>query len=737
MPRQRPPTLRTRARIAVSACGWIACLLLSAAPAAAQRDRVRIDAEFGWGGDLLVADSFSPVRVTLSGAEEPLGGFLTMTFGQDATQRVRLVVPAAVTPGRPATYEFVAALPPDLRTVTFTMVDERGDRLGRALYGDGMNSRSRPLPTTPVPRSVPVVSAGRSAPYLTRPGARVQPQESELQDLWRGARAVEHGLDELPTVWAAYTGLAALVVDADAATRIDPLALEAIRTWVGSGGRLVLVADEPGAILDAWFAPDTPPVVLGGQAEHPTPPALRDVVAHAIESNDPELPEIEPLGDRVAARAVRLTAPGIGHGWRTGMATGDGADLVALGPWGSGWIIVLGCDPERMPSVISSRSAGVVWRHVLADAVAPWLERVEVTDFDRVAFFGWDRDGDEAQAIERAFDPLTATGVPIDLIFAFIVVGMFGLALAVGPVNASLLRRRDLGQFAWLASLGWITLGAAAAWIAPLALRGSPTLIVRTYGEDLVLPLPGSGGGSRWSTVATGTFASNSQVIPMEGADARGFWRGVSPLYGQSAAGAGATIVMPQANAGVDGWFQRGGRPESIAQNMWSVRTMLSIEPTSLALGVSVTREGSGWRVSVTGIPDDAELGPVLLETATTTHALPLEPAGQGWSGLTGADLGRGYMGSTEWRAEPGPTSEANALARLEAALHLPGVWQRAQAAEARIASGRWVTLHLLLEQRSGDIAPARRGIEHRTTRAVRVLVPLEPFDHLTDGDDS
>jgi len=91
-------------------------------------------------------------------------------------------------------------------------------------------------------------------------------------------------------------------------------------------------------------------------------------------------------------------------------------------------------------------------------------------------------------------------------------------------------------------------------------------------------------------------MTNSSGRVRLDDADRRGFWRGVSPLWtGETQIGPAFETV--QTSAGVEGWRQRGGAPEHLTQNQWSLRTSLALEPTGLPLFATATPEGDGWRV--------------------------------------------------------------------------------------------------------------------------------------------
>src|SRR5690606_829547 len=157
--------------------------------------------------------------------------------------------------------------------------------------------------------------------------------------------------DDRPLPWVGYEGVQGLVVTAlssgAAARSAVPRALEAVQTWVRSGGRLVVLADGPGDAWRQWLPDEARGMVsLDAPGDGPLPPAVAAAVRRAAQitatrltadpENDSLRIDVPPPAERATQRVIRLTEAGREAGWTLRWVS-DGAEdvdrgLIAEGP---------------------------------------------------------------------------------------------------------------------------------------------------------------------------------------------------------------------------------------------------------------------------------------------------------------------------------------------------------------------------------------------------------------------
>lgn len=759
------------------------------------RRPIAITARFGWD-DSMPAERFAPIWITIDPGARALDGAVSLTLPQDAVQEVRLITPFAAAPGRPATVEFAASLPATASRCTVEVRDRTGRVVASQVWAPSPTSRQLMFPPGLFLYDDELVSVGvESLPIAARawsPGLGPVPTRQistwgggsspQVNDLFRHVHVVDMPPAQLPTAWIAYDSLRCLVLDAEATPLIPPAAVQAIKDWVSDGGRLVLIADEPGSAWVEWLAgqPGTDPtegseqswlpIQLGELASLAPPAALSRAATEAVR------PEGEPgqldLKRRLGVRPAMIEPRGRAMGWRThweldaapesdtGEAGGSAprSALIAEGPVGLGFVCVVGFDPADVVLGADRAATAAIWKHVLAGALAPFApdqDRRDVTP----GWFGQLGSGDHGPAragMTAGLDYLADVPVPSGGVFYLIVGACLGLALLIGPVDAALRKRLGLRpEASWLRALACIGLASAAAYIIPGIGREGAGRLGRLCVVDQIHDSRGMARFSR-QTALTGIFSARAGAATISDDDAAAWWRGVSTVstfyYGRQPRITSQPITLTVADiqrraGGSDpglrppvatGSLGRSGLPRSIPMPMNTFRTLMERGVGSLPLGVIASaRPDGGWTISIAGLPEQGRITMAQLAIGEQEFDLnfTLEPVSEHQVATSGLARDRtkpnpawrevvaGLPG--ELRSGYSPPRAAGALERMPGqALRLMGPDDRSDALDRLRAAGDWAILYLMIQ---GVPIDARTTAAQGTSRTViaRLALPI------------
>jgi hypothetical protein len=532
------------------------------------------------------ADLWVPVVLTVQAGARPFEGLVVVEFQQDATQVASIATPVAATPGRSSTVRVPLPIPPMCQRVEFSLIDRDGRTHQRLVYSVVPTRDELPLP--------PLYSAGdggawgRGAPLAVGapggPASSISVLATEAGTRTprpRDAGAAVTNLirpEDVPLSWPGLDAVNLLVVEADAAARMDPRSLAAVREWVSAGGRLVILATAAttGREWRLWL----PPAAFGSvvSVEEPSTGPVPDDLARALRARpssirsagaarggrlggfgraavspsraagleDPAAPflpiefrqspvrerpdDAGPGADPLTAdaprpaesfprRLIRLTPEGRSQGWRLRWTYGSDAEggLLADGPVGFGWVAIVGVDPRRAAAVVTNRATLAVWE----DLLDPVRDSIVAADRGTSAFnqFYADTSLKATQAVLDSLSDVPSVGHGA---FVVIAAAMAALALLVGPGDAWWLGRLRRRHRSWMTSIAWIVLAAVVAYKAPLLGRGSsPTVVNRASVVDAVMPAAEGPGSSpaplAWHTSFIGVFAGEGGVHEFEG----------------------------------------------------------------------------------------------------------------------------------------------------------------------------------------------------------------------------
>lgn len=740
---------------------------IPATPTAHPRRPATIEAvRLGWRSNLL-ADCWGPARVYISGnpniAGGAFGGVLEVLYAQDGSQSAQITVPIATTPGRITPVELALALPLNVSQLTLTLYDQFGRIVDSRKYQRGDNSLPATLlDATPLVLAVadrtgvaPSVAKAFAEPGLRAVGAantiaigRPSPSRNPMDDL----ACVTVTADDLPETWAAYEGVAAVVIGTDEIAALPAAKLAALLDWLRSGGCVIARVGAAGAGVSRLLA-DAPGRVEVREAQQLTPgPELERLFAEPTQvEKDAKLIQIQARGrDSVQGRPIALgdAQDPDAKAWRVRWALRDATrvngveteGLLAEGPIGFGWVVLLGIDPPQLASGSDDAPSRIAWREALRNTCAELATRARSSDQYSWGTRGSGSDHSARIATRSVLNALSDAPALGDSAFIVIVLCLLALAGAIGPIDGLVLGRFQKRQLSWATALAWIAVASILAAALPPLLRGGESKLRRLRVVDAI-------GGARpqtiaWQTGVTTLFAGVGGPVRLTPADPAthdtSWFRGISPLFVQPFNSSDplvrfATLQQePPGNAPVAGRSNRIDPNWAMRMGQWTFRTFAEQGPTGAPPGVRVDRilanASDSWTVQL-----PASMG------SFVNGSLRI---GDSWDTLELADgvsdgvvTLRARGGNKEWDVRAALT-RTGAYGDLEfqsgVALELPGARERSRSLDARLASGEWAAVYLRMTAPAPTLRCERLSwtgsgdaYDGREDTIYRLLVPL------------
>ncbi len=778
MTRIRPIAILAAALLAASALAQPPTSLagpeepIPPAPTTGHRRPATIEAvRLGWRGHL-ISDCWSPARIYISGNSPyhngAFGGTLELLYAQDGSQSAQITVPIATTPGRVTPVEVAIALPQNASRLTVTLYNDAGRPVDSRRYSRGSDSLpATVLHATPVVLAVaersgvtPTVTKAFEAPGLRAVGVGANvpnfgqptPARNPLDDM----ASITVTIDDLPESWAAYEGITAVVIGADEIAALPQARLAALRQWILSGGCVITRVGVATTGLAKLFEETPWRVEVLEQRTVAPGSELQRVFGEAIplEKDGKTIETRAALHDSLPSRLLTLgPAPSPtdtdADVWRVRWSPRDttrinGLDtegLLAEGPMGFGWVVVLATDPALLGTGADDAAARAAWRDVMRPVASELASRARDSQEYAWGERGSGPDRSARIALRSTLNHLSS--VPALGDGAFIIIGLclLALAIAVGPFDAIFLGVKRKRQFSWATALVWIGIASIIAAAAPPLVRSGESKLQRLRVVDAIITpdatlayhvgvttiFAGSGG-----TVALTPTTPSAPTAPTTALDSLWF-RGISPLF-----------VQPFDNTDPLSRFatvQRGSASDRARSNQldqaspmrmgqWTFRTLMEQGPSTapaaeLRRPIVLERDGSTWTVR-TALPPGT-LVEAHLRAGQVWQRLTLMPGGE-LRGAGDADTGNWTMRDAIARAEYYRDLDFNCGMALE----LPGVRERSRTIDARLASGRWGVLYLHTNAAPPTLACRRlawagAGEPYASTEETvyRILVPL------------
>lgn len=628
--------------------------------------------EFGYDG-IIVAERWAPVRFILTQHDEPVSGTLTIRYQQDASQDASVTARFSLTPGVPTPVDLTACFQRFTRSMSVVV---RSDA-GRTLLAENLDfdnpKRALDLPFRPplfiesssILLSVGIESLADSASawaavVINRDGPFTEASSEPPPPIAQRMTISSREPGRMFSSWTAYNGIGAMVVRASDFGVFPERARRAILLWQSGGGHLIVLVDDASNAWSQWLGrgDSAPGIAIDEPRSVTAPAAFAGFPAYATLSTL-GAEEIAEPARTINARAITLGPDASARGWRTRFDPPDGSPpLAASGPAGLGTVTILGFDPTRATALRSRNAAAIAWAAVLDRFITePFAGGDDLRRYQSAS----GATEDEQRAIDTLINAgVEGEGIGFGALLAVLAV-LVAFIVAIGPLDAIVLRRLRLRHWAWLSALCWVALASVLAVQIPSLTVGGQTQLSRLAITDAVLDTRADPVAS-WTTALTALYAGKTGAVGPDDARPGVAWRGVSPLEmwqynsrrATSALGPLRLVHRPEIAPG-------GARdtvtPLALSQRGWTARALLDISPDAPPLAARLAPTAGGHRLELLAAAPETRIIAasiiirdrrwVLHEPAT---ASPIELAE-----AEGAVLARASARSLDWIGNPGP----------------------------------------------------------------------------------
>lgn len=727
----------------------LALLLCALAPAHAQlpqRDDEDIIVVPAFGFDAIMpAERWGPIRFTITSPQRHLVGVLSLEYPQDGSQSFVARMPVTLTAGTPTPVDFFVCLPRSVDRITLSMRNDRGRPVfTRTLrVSDPFGPAAPTAPPTFVPPSlvdqrITILSLGiedlhqagglwaRSL-FLPSTWNMGGQQEGDLQFEQR-YRLSTLAPESAFASWAAYDGLVALVADASTFGRLPERTRREVLHYLQSGGTLILRVDDNSDSWRRWLPPASHWDLLAVDELRSVdvPDALAALVPPRAKAAGFQSDTVFDTASALPVRAVRLTPRGGQMGFEPLWAIDAQRSLAARGPVGFGTLVLLGFDPAHLSALRSSIGAAAGWAAVL-DSVITQDHSSTSTAWSYTYSSG--ASGRNAQSIASLVDAAVVGPGISNLALALVVLILIALLMAVGPLDAIVLKLNGKRHWSWLTASVWIALCSGFMLIFPELQRGDASMLDRTVVTDALLD-DHANALTSWKTGLNVAYAGRNGLIGPVDERPGAWWRGVSPVqtwfYQRNANPTLSPLEARQLPLpGPDG-ARSSCLPQLPAQRVWTVRATLDHAADLPPIVARLTQSGSSYSVHL----GQADLRITSLRVILRDKALE----------ATGAEPGQS-VGLKPFRlhiaTEQGGVESFDAFSnsdRVQSALatavlaDLPGPDERTRAIRQMVEGGGYALIAIEYETDQPDLRLV--GADRTRCRgAVRLVVPVIQTD--------
>jgi hypothetical protein len=668
---------------------------------AATSDGVRPGVAISFGfANTFVADAWSPMRISLTGGDDPVAGRVIVEYDHRRGGPMRVVAPYAAAPGQTTPVDVTLPFGAWIQKLTVRIEDDRGRALRLFNFEDWSDFGVGVAPNVLSSGTVFVGAVGApSLDVASREWIRVRTEamqkeieesqddvlsaQQQLQSKLLGSQAAvssgtvlaQIGIEDLSPNPSAYRTLSVLVLGGESLQALSRPTVQAIRTWVESGGRLVVMLDRPGPGYERYL-----------------PEGVIDA------ATTPSVQESNRIGRSL------FMAPGGAPSWRV---TDVGGVPMADGPLGLGWVVVVGADPA--PEVAEQIEIASAWDAVLAPLIEGLSERAG-EEGDNV-FIWWRGAGARTStlldALAEDLDNVTSVG------FWPMIFVLLGLATLLGPVDYFVLKKRHALHRSWITALCWIGVFTALGAVAPGLMRSDHTQLRSIRAVDV-----SQSDGVAHGAGVLGVFAGESGGVELTGVNNASRWKPTQVARSESFGAAMTLVRTPQG----------GVVPGVLPARRWSFLTFIDESPATSVATARVTRNLSGaFEVRVTGLSGTVRRAAMLASDGWR----PLEFSGTDGGALAAVagdltDVPPEAWTSVPMREDPVWMPRRGGRYAYEPwmATGLPGFDARGDLMMLRIERGDEVVVCLDIEHATPDVSAV--GVEDQSQRTIyRILAPI------------
>jgi hypothetical protein len=352
------------------------------------------------------------------------------------------------------------------RYVLYAQPSIFGRDLGVTLVSDGRSIAKADVPITAHDQYQSVIGV-----VAEEPGPLVAALTSALADPRVAAPAiVSLTPEDLPARVEAWSAIDRLVwQDVDTA-KLQPEQVSALRTWLGLGGRLVILGGSTGATTLGSLPDDLLPYRPTGTVDA-TPQEVDTLISGSSDLTH----DVPALGGTLIEGSV------IGR-------AGDSV-IAAERTVGQGRAMLIGIDPTA-DGIAGTPAAQALWRRAMPLAASPVVNPLALPD---------------DSGIVGALNNLPAVGLPpleqlAGLLVAYIVL--------IGPINYLVLRRLDRREWAWVTMPVLIVVFSVGAFGLGRVLKGSDTIV-----NTIAIVRGAAGAESGLGQVYVGVFSPSRRTF--------------------------------------------------------------------------------------------------------------------------------------------------------------------------------------------------------------------------------
>jgi len=557
---------------------------LAGTAAGAAEMKLNVDCEIGWQGCYRPL-AWTPVNVTVQSAEKRFEAELALVGAQDELSSLTIAHRCVITPETPYRAALATKLAYGVPECALRIANVSDGRVWHKTYDLGNLQGPGPMLVSIGSGDMLVGVTGRSAFGLRQlPKAVVVRRASFRGSNTPGPTGAGNGklyvkerlVPQLPWDWPGYAALDLLVLYDPDWSALREQQKTAIREWVSSGGRaLVLLGSHPLGASDPIAR--LLPLRIGE-------PRRLDLPADVVRAWG--------AGD-TAARTVtcwKIDLTGA-RGWRAEKG-GTGEVLRACGPIGFGKVAVLAFDPAALGGSHGENLAPF-WmeaaKDLLDDPVMAARNPGAKDEDDRYFGYGHDDTAGPSNAVLNFLLDIPEME-PISILWVILL--LVGLAVVIGPVDYLILRKRDRLPLTWLTLTLYIGVFSVLAYVGVRALRAGATQLRAVSVCDGL-----EGHENRWSSCYSGIFASATDNYRLEGIEPTQWWSAIGPFseeyYGYYS---GSRVASRQITCAQQGG---GSRPVYLPISIWSMQCLLA-EECRRTMPIAASVQVKADRVSAT-----------------------------------------------------------------------------------------------------------------------------------------